>query len=259
MYGVLGGMPVYLQRGNDRLGHRANLQRLFADPTSPLVEEGQYVPPSELAEASGYFRILHAIAVGERTCGAIKEYTRIDIASQLERLLGIGLVEQVVPVTESRTHEASGLPHRGQCPRLLVRLVDRYRADIARDLGRRVVDRVIVRPGRLDGRAVEGDCRGGGFRSTPVDVSRVGRSWNRDNAVEIDIVGLRGTGGGARRAGALVTPACGSYGRSAAPSRCCPRRADGVHRSLSPARPVAHSNGLAFTFTGHGLYRRYAA
>lgn len=81
VYGVLGGMPVYLQRGNDRLGHRANLQRLFADPTSPLVEEGQYVPPSELAEASGYFRILHAIAVGERTCGAIKEYTRIDIAA----------------------------------------------------------------------------------------------------------------------------------------------------------------------------------
>lgn len=198
-YGVLGGMPVYLQRWNDGLGHRANLQRLFADPTSPLVEEGEYVLTSELPEASGYFRILHAIAAGERTYGAIKDFARIDIARQLDRLLGIGLVERVVPVTEEPARTKRAVYRiADNFLNFWFRFVYRNRADIARGLGREVVNGVVM-PGLADymGEPWEEMCREYIRREAasgrlPVDVSRVGRWWNRDNSVEIDVVGLRG-------------------------------------------------------------------
>ena len=78
------------------------------------------------------------------------------------------------------------------------RFVYRRRADIARGLGREVVDRTII-PNLPDymGEPWEQMCREHVRRLTvrgdlPVSVSTVGRWWNRDNSVEIDVVGLEG-------------------------------------------------------------------
>jgi hypothetical protein len=76
------------------------------------------------------------------------------------------------------------------------RFVYRRRADIARGLGREIVDRTIL-PRLSDhmGEPWEEMCRAFVRERTaegalPVPVSTVGRWWNRDNSVEIDIVGL---------------------------------------------------------------------
>ena len=55
---------------------------------------------SELPDASGYFRILHGIAAGNRTFNALRDFAAIDITRQLERLQRVGLVQREVPVTE---------------------------------------------------------------------------------------------------------------------------------------------------------------
>lgn len=198
-YGILGGMPVYLQRWDDRTGTRANLQRLFADPASPLVEEGEFVLSSELPEASGYFRVLHAIAAGERTYGAIKDFARMDIQRQMDRLLAVGLVERVVPVTEDPARTKRAIYRiADNFLSFWFRFVYRHRADIARGLGPRLVDRTVM-PALADymGEPWEEMCREFVRRESmlgrlPVELSRVGRWWNRDSSVEIDIVGLRG-------------------------------------------------------------------
>ena len=161
-YAVLGGMPTYLQRWNDGVGHEANLRRLFAVPTSPLVEEGEFVLSSELPEGSGYFRILLAIAAGNRTYGTIKRFADIDIQRQLDRLLSIGLIERQVPVTAdpSRTKQ---VVYRiaDNFLAFWFRFVYRHRADIARGLGSEIVRRVIL-PGLGDylGEPWEELCRG---------------------------------------------------------------------------------------------------
>ncbi len=196
-YGVLGGMPVYLSRWRDDLGHVANLRRIFADPASPLVEEGEFVLTSELPDAAGYFRILHAIANGHRTFGAIRTFADIDIKRQLDRLLDLGLVVRDVPVTE-RAERSKRVVYRigDNFLNFWFRFVYRRRSDIARGLGREIVDRTIVP--RLDdymGEPWEEICREFLRReaargSLPVPVSTIGRWWNRDNSIEIDVVGL---------------------------------------------------------------------
>lgn len=198
-YGVLGGMPSYLRRWRDDVGHATNLRALFADPASPLIDEGEYVLSSELPEGSGYFRILRAIAAGNRTYGSIKSFAGIDIQRQLDRLQSLGLVEREVPVTEdpSRTKRAV-YRIADNFLAFWFRFVYRHRADIARGLGREVVDRVILpdlseymgdRWEEMTRAFVRDEAARG---SLPVDVSSVGRWWNADASVEIDIVGLRG-------------------------------------------------------------------
>jgi hypothetical protein len=262
-YGVLGGMPVYLQRWNDGLGHRANLQRLFADSTSPLVEEGEYVLSSELPEASGYFRILHAIAAGERTYGAIKDFARIDIARQLDRLLGIGLVERVVPVTEDPTRTKRALYRiADNFLNFWFRFVYRHRVDVARGLGREVVDRVVI-PGLADymGEPWEEMCREFIRRKAasgrlPVEVSRVGRWWNQDNSVEVDIVGLRGK--------EVVLAGSVKWSRSAGAQElrelrraveALPERADDVRLAIFAREAIRGVDEATLAFTAEDLYR----
>jgi AAA+ ATPase superfamily predicted ATPase len=263
-YGVLGGMPVYLQRWDDSTGHLANLRRLFADPTSPLVEEGEYVLGSELREASGYFRIMHAIAAGRCTYGAIRDFAQIDIARQLERLLAIGLVERTVPVTEDPT----------RTKRAVYRIADNFlsfwfrfihgnRANIARGLGRELVDRLIV-PGLSDhmgpiweelcSEFIRGEAAAGRL---PVELSSVGRWWNRDSSVEIDIVGLRGRqvvlAGSAKWSRTAGQREISALRRAA---EALPRRADELVLALFARERVRELDHGALAFTAADLYGR---
>lgn len=119
-YGVLGGMPTYQLRWDGRLGHRANLRRLFGDPSSPPLDEGEVVLASELPEGAGYFRILRAIAAGERTDGGIKRLAAMDIERQLDRLTPLGLMERVTPVTEPAPRHPTRAARRADRGRALV-------------------------------------------------------------------------------------------------------------------------------------------
>ncbi len=198
-YGVLGGMPVYLDRWDQRVGHRANLRRLFGDPASPLVEEGEFVLSSELPEGAGYFRILHAIAAGHRTYGKIKQFADIDIERQLDRLTALGLVERVVPITEDPTRTKRAVYRiADNFLNFWFRFIYRNRADIARGMGIQVVDRAIL-PNLSDhmGDTWEAMCRDylrseAGAGDFPVEVSAIGRWWNTHSSIEIDAVGVRG-------------------------------------------------------------------
>lgn len=260
---VLGGMPSYLARWDDRVGHRANLRRLFADPASPLVAEGEFVLTSELRAAAGYFRILRAIASGRTTYGAIRQFADIEVQHQLERLLEIELIERVVPVTED--------PARTK--QVVYRIADdflsfwfqfiyRRRADIERGLGRDVVDRSLL-PALADyiGPRWEEMCRQFVRRKAAqselsVRLSSVGRWWMRDNSVEIDVVGLRG------REVALVGSAkwTRSVGRTElrrlrAAARSLPRLADDVVYALFAREEVRDVHpDEAITFTARDLF-----
>ena len=199
VYGTLGGMPVYLSRWRPGQSRDANLRRLFGDASSPLVEEGEFVLTSELPEAAGYFRILHGVATGHRTFNALREFAAMDIKRQLDRLLELGLALREVPATEDPARSKRVIYRVGDnFLDFWFRFVFRRRADIARGLGREIVDRMIL-PGIDDhmGAIWEEMCRDFVRRraaqgALPVPVSSVGRWWNRDNSVEVDVVGLDG-------------------------------------------------------------------
>ncbi|HEX9696070.1 MAG TPA: ATP-binding protein, partial [Actinomycetota bacterium] len=183
----------------DDVGHGANLRRLFGDATSPLIEEGEFVLSSELPEGAGYFRILRAIASGHRTYGAIRTFADIEIDRQLDRLVRIGLVERVVPATEDPTRTRRAVYRiADNFLAFWFRFIYRRRSDIARGLGIEVVARTIIprfpdymgEPWEEMGRE---HMRGLAARNAlPVPVSSIGRWWNKDHSVEIDIVGVQG-------------------------------------------------------------------
>ena len=118
-------------------------------------------------------------------------------ARQLDRLVRVGLVQREVPATEDPLRSKRVVYRIGDnFLHFWFRFVHRRRVDIARGLGREVVERAIIpRLNDYMGEPWEEMCRdhvrrlaAGG--ALPVDVSSVGRWWNRDNSTEIDVVGL---------------------------------------------------------------------
>jgi len=264
VYGTLGGMPVYLSRWDVGRGRDANLRRLFGDASSPLVEEGEFVLTSELPEAAGYFRILHGVATGHRTFKALSDFAAIDIKRQLDRLLELGLVIREVPVTEDPLRSKRVVYRVGDnFLDFWFRFVFRRRADIARGLGREVVDRMILpRMNHYMGEVWEEMCRELLRRQAtqgalPVPVSRVGRWWNRNHSVEIDVVGLDDR--------KVVLAGSVKWSRSVGRSElhrlqaaveALPGRAEHVQLVLFAREAVRGIDAdEALTFTGADLYR----
>ena len=80
-----------------------NVIRMSMEMGSPLLNEGEYLLGSEFRNLSSYNTYLRAIANGHRTMekitGAVQAPSE-EILPYLKRLIEIGMVERLVPITE---------------------------------------------------------------------------------------------------------------------------------------------------------------
>jgi hypothetical protein len=90
----------------------------------------------------------------------------------------------------------------------------------------------------------------------PIEVSRIGRWWNRDNSVEVDIVGLRGR--------EVVLAGSVKWSRSAGAqelralrraAEALPDRAEHVHLALFAREQIREIDQDVLGFTAEDLYR----
>ena len=101
-YAVTGGVPYYmaLMDNGDTI---ENVIRMSMEMGSPLLNEGEYLLGSEFRNLSSYNTYLRAIANGHRTMekitGAVQAPSE-EILPYLKRLIEIGMVERLVPITE---------------------------------------------------------------------------------------------------------------------------------------------------------------
>jgi len=101
-YAVTGGVPYYmaLMDNGDTIN---NVIRMSMEMGSPLLNEGEYLLGSEFRNLSSYNTYLRAIANGHRTMekitGAVQAPSE-EILPYLKRLIEIGMVERLVPITE---------------------------------------------------------------------------------------------------------------------------------------------------------------
>lgn len=198
VWGIVGGIPLYLSWWDQRASVRSNLLRLACTPGGRLLDEGQLVLASEGDLGDLGELVLRAIAAGRTRHNEIEQAVRAEPGRVLDRLVELRLVERVVPVTE-RTGRTRRRTYRvaDNFLSFWLGVLDRHRSAIGRGLGKQVAP-VLAR----DLNDHMGDRWEAAFREHLIrlaargdlgaDIVDIGRWWRDSPPVEIDAVALSG-------------------------------------------------------------------
>ena len=198
VWGILGGVPLYLTWWDQQRSLRENLARLVARPGGRLLDEGRLVLATEGDTGELGQLVLRAIAAGARKHGEIEQAVRAEPARTLKRLIELRLVERIVPVTEagSRTRRRS-YRIADNFLAFWLGIVEPYRAEIERGLGPSILSPMMQRLDDHMGARWEDAFRSHLRRlaaegTLASDIVRIGAFWSERPPVEIDAVALAG-------------------------------------------------------------------
>jgi len=108
IYGITGGIPLYLSLMDENLSVEENIKNNFLEPNSYLFEEPSNLIKQECRDPAQYNSIIKAIATGASKMSEICTKTGIDTAlatSYLGKLISLGIVRKEKPFGSGNTRK----------------------------------------------------------------------------------------------------------------------------------------------------------
>lgn len=104
-YGVIGGVPEYLELWDDGKSVMKNIEELILSPVTIFKQEAIFLIQDEIAEPRTYLAMLEAIGAGLKTPTQISEITGVAIShigKYLQTLLSFDLISRVYSIEDHR-------------------------------------------------------------------------------------------------------------------------------------------------------------
>lgn len=101
IYGMVGGIPLYLKMFDPRFSLKDNIRRLFFEESSFFRNEHEFVLMEEFDNPYTYYTVLEAMAAGNTRVSDIATYCSLDdstVHKYLSALLTTSFVEKISPV-----------------------------------------------------------------------------------------------------------------------------------------------------------------
>ena len=198
IYGITGGVPLYLSLIDENVSVEENIKANFLEPNAYLFEEPGNLIKQECRDPAQYNSIIKAIATGASKMSEICSKTDIDTAlaaSYLGKLISLGIVKKEKPFGSGNTRKAIYLLEDS-----MFRFWYRFIPDNIAAINRRLTDAVYQKidlPAFMGG-VFEEICKQylweqnrRGMAAIPF--TDLGRWWGNDpkkkQEAEIDIVG----------------------------------------------------------------------
>jgi len=194
-YGLLGGIPAYLERFDPQRDIRTNACREMLDPHGFLFDEVQFLLRTELTQISTYLSLLKAVAGGATRLSEMASRAGIpaNVAAKYVGILrDMGLLQREMPATEIHPEKSKRGLYRVQDPFVAFwcRFILPHQSLIQAGQGETVWQEFILP--QLDtylGGVFEAVCRqyvmhGGAALGTLVP-RYVGRWWSGDTEIDL--------------------------------------------------------------------------
>ena len=109
LYGLTGGIPLYLGQMRRDATIDENIMENFLDPTAYLFEEPSNLLKQEVREPATYNAIIQAVATGSTKISQIATKTGLEVsacATYLKNLIGLGIIKKEYPFGESHSRKS---------------------------------------------------------------------------------------------------------------------------------------------------------
>jgi len=201
VYGITGGIPLYLEQFDDRHSLAQNITNAFFKPSAYLFEEPTNLLKQEVRDPSYYNAIVRTIANGATRLGEIASKVGLETSActiYLKNLIDLGILQKEFPAGEHS-------PRKGiyaladHLFRFWYLFVSPHVSMIQRGMAEAVWNRIETEIPRYMGPVFEDICREYLWQlnatcKLPDQLTEIGRWWGTDQRTksesEIDIVGL---------------------------------------------------------------------